>query len=246
VKRLFDWTLGLPAALLSAPVVLVAITLVWLEDRRWPFFLGERIGRDGRPFRIFKVRTMRVNADRTGVHSTQRADPRLLRVGPAIRALKIDELPQFWNVLRGDMSLVGPRPNVAPEVAMYTDAERGLLRVRPGVTDFASIVFADLAEILHGASDANREYNRRVRPWKSRLGLHYIGNRAVWLDIAVLALTAIGYVSPRIARAGVATILRRSGADPALVDVVRRQGPVPEAPPPGASIADWDKATSYR
>jgi lipopolysaccharide/colanic/teichoic acid biosynthesis glycosyltransferase len=163
-----------------------------------------------------------------------------------LRRFKIDELPQFWNVLTGQMSLVGPRPNVAAEVAMYTELERALLETRPGITDLSSIVFADLGEILEHVSDANREYNLKVRPWKSRLGLHYIANQSLGMDAAILALTALSYVRRKWAREGVAKLLVRSGANTELVEVARRISPLTACPPPGATESNWEAAISYR
>ena len=117
---------------------------------------------------------MIVKADQTGVDSTAGDDKRITPIGRLVRKLKLDELSQLWNVLKGDMSLVGPRPNVPREVALYTSDENKLLEIRPGITDLSSIIFADEGDILHGAEDPDLRYHQIIRPWKSRLGLLYV------------------------------------------------------------------------
>jgi lipopolysaccharide/colanic/teichoic acid biosynthesis glycosyltransferase len=232
-KRALDIAGSAAALVLSSPVILVATALIWLDDHGNPIYAGERIGKDGAPFRCFKLRTMTIGADRTGVDTTVRGDPRITRLGHVLRKYKLDELPQFWNVLKGDMSLVGPRPNVGREVANYSAEERRSLDIRPGVTDFSSIVFSDLAEILAGSADPNLDYNRLVRPWKSRLMLHYADHRATGIDLALLALTAIGIANKPLARRGVSALLLATGASEELVSVSRRTAPLSPAPPPG-------------
>src|SRR2546421_9553898 len=123
------------------------------------------------------------------VDTTVAGDPRITPVGKYIRATKLDELPQFVHVLSGRMSLIGPRPNVPREVELYTAEERELLSVRPGITDIASIVFADLADALADASDPNIAYNQLVRPWKSRLGLHYVRSASFGNDVRIICYT---------------------------------------------------------
>jgi lipopolysaccharide/colanic/teichoic acid biosynthesis glycosyltransferase len=217
------------------PVLALFCLLIWLEDGHWPLYVAPRIGQGGRPFRMVKLRSMRPDADKTGVDSTTKSDPRITRVGRVIRRFKLDEFSQLWDVLKGDMSLVGPRPNVARDVALYTAAERALLAVRPGITDFASIVFADEGHILDGAADPDLRYNQLIRPWKSRLGLHYIRCRTWWLDIRLIAATLLNAVSRRGALAWVARLLQETGAPEELVAVARRERPLEPAPPPGAA-----------
>jgi lipopolysaccharide/colanic/teichoic acid biosynthesis glycosyltransferase len=185
---------------------------------------------------MVKFRTMIVGADRSGVDSTAGDDPRITHLGARLRAWKIDELPQLWNVLTGQMSLVGPRPNVPRETVSYTADERLLLTVRPGVTDLASIVFADEADILHGSQDANLTYNQIIRPWKSRLGLLYVTSRkSLWRDLRIMALTALGIVARRRALSRAARLVRELGGDIELVQVSKRGEPLRAAPPPGAT-----------
>src|SRR5258706_5403767 len=156
---------------------------------------------------MVKLRAMVVRADRTGVDSTAQGDPRITRVGRVLRRFKLDECTQLWNVLRGDMSIVGPRPQVGRDVGLYTAVERHLLDVPPGITDFASIVFADEGAILEGSTDPDLLYNQIIRPWKSRLGLHYIAHRSLWLDIRLVAATVLIALSRRRALAWVAEML---------------------------------------
>jgi lipopolysaccharide/colanic/teichoic acid biosynthesis glycosyltransferase len=234
-KRAIDLGLGLFAFLVTAPVVAVSAAAVYLADPGNPFYLSNRVGLGGRPFRLFKIRTMVVGAASSGVDTTLAGDPRLLPVGKLLRRLKIDELPQFLNVVLGNMSLVGPRPNVEREVRRYTIEERALLKVRPGVTDFASIVFSDLADALPPGMDANLGYNQYVRPWKSRLGLHYVAHASLGVDAALLACTAAGIMSRGRTLGAVQRLLLHTGAPEELRAVALRRSPLVPAPPPGAA-----------
>jgi lipopolysaccharide/colanic/teichoic acid biosynthesis glycosyltransferase len=235
VKRVVDvLASGLGLVVLSPLLALVTFA-VWLEDRHSPFYIAHRVGRGGTPFRMIKLRSMVVDADRTGVDSTAGDDPRITRVGRYIRAFKLDELSQLWNVLKGDMSLVGPRPNVERDVRLYTAEERHLLDVRPGITDFASIVFADESDILEGAADPDLEYNRVIRPWKSRMGLLYVDRRSMGTDLRLIRATLVNAVDRRRALDAVASMLEDVGADGRLVRVARREEPLEAAPPPGAT-----------
>jgi lipopolysaccharide/colanic/teichoic acid biosynthesis glycosyltransferase len=214
---------------------MLVCALIWLQDRHSPFYVAPRIGRGGRPFRMIKLRSMIIRADLTGVDSTAKDDPRVTSLGRTIRSLKLDELLQLWNVLRGDMSVVGPRPQVERDVRLYTEVERHLLDVWPGITDFASIVFADEGEILAGAADPDLRYNQVIRPWKSRLGLHYIAHATFWLDVRLVAATALTAISRSLALRWIATMLVQTGADPELIVVARREVSLTPAPPPGAN-----------
>jgi len=234
LKRIIDISASAVGLLAAALVLVPAMLLIWLQDGRSPLYLAPRVGKDGRRFRMVKLRSMVVNADRTGVDSTSARDPRITAVGRVVRRFKLDELAQLWNVLVGDMSLVGPRPNVERETARYTAVERRLLSVRPGITDIASIVFSDLGEILKDSADANLDYNRLVRPWKSRLGIFYIDNGSVPLDLALIVLTGISIVSRPTALSLVARLLASAGAPDDLCRVARRSEPLRPCPPPGA------------
>jgi len=245
LKRLFDLIGAAALLLVLSPLLAVAAALIWLQDFHSPFYVGRRVARGGGSFGMVKFRSMRVDADRTGVMSTAGDDPRITRVGAIVRRFKLDELPQLWNILVGDMSFVGPRPNVPSEVALYSDAERALLTVRPGVTDYASIVFADEGDILRGSQDPDRDYNLLIRPWKSRLGLHYIATRSLRTDVGLMLLTALTVASRERALAGVQGLLARTGADATLREVARRALPLVPTPPPGVTEEDWEAHLAY-
>ncbi len=155
------------------------------------FYVGVRIGRYGRPFRMFKFRSMVVDADQRGGTSTAGDDPRLTPVGQFIRRFKLDELPQLFNVLKGEMSFVGPRPQVEWAVRLYSDAEQEVLTVRPGITDPASLRFANEAEILKGASDPDQTYLELIHPRKMQLSLDYVRHRTFWEDLKIVGRTAL-------------------------------------------------------
>ena len=235
MKRALDVTLSLLGLALASPLLVPVLLAIWAQDGHSPFYVAPRTGRGARPFRMVKLRSMRVGADRSGVDSTAAGDSRITRVGAFVRRYKLDELTQLWNVLRGDMSLVGPRPNVERETRLYTSEEARLLSVRPGITDFASIVFSDEGDILEGQRDPDLAYNQLIRPWKSRLGLFYVARQNLALDVALIVLTALAVVSRAAALRGVARLLRALRAPENLVAIALREAPLRPCPPPGAS-----------
>ena len=237
MKRLIDLLLSIVGLLIASVVLVPVMIAVWTHDRHSPFYIAPRVGRGGCPFRMVKLRSMSVNADRSGVDSTSAGDARITPVGHLIRRYKLDELTQLWNVLKGDMSLVGPRPNVERETRLYTSEECRLLTVRPGITDLASIVFADEGDILKDKTDPDIAYNQLIRPWKSRLGIFYVENASLWLDLRLLWLTAVAVVSRRRALRGVQAELVKRGAPSDLARVALRTAPLqPGIPPGGSSI----------
>ncbi|MCP5138988.1 MAG: sugar transferase [Chromatiales bacterium] len=241
-KRLLDLLVSFGGLVLASPVLLPVMFLVWWQDRHSPFYVASRVGLDQRPFRMVKLRSMRIGADRSGVDSTSAGDSRITPVGHFIRRYKLDELTQLWNVLIGDMSLVGPRPNVERETRLYTDLEQRLLTVKPGITDYASIVFADEGEILQGQADPDLAYNQLIRPWKSRLGLFYIERRSLALDLKLVLLTAVTILSREKALRAVAQDLERRSAPPELVRIAQRRDRLVPHPPPGASSVVTSRA----
>lgn len=232
-KRLLDILLSAVGLLIASPVLLVVMFLVWNQDRHSPLYIAPRTGLGGRPFRMVKLRSMLKGAAAMGADSTSSNDWRITPVGRFIRRYKLDELSQLWNVLIGEMSLVGPRPNVANETDRYSAEERGLLDVRPGITDFSSIVFSDEAEILRDSSNADLDYNRLIRPWKSRLGLFYVANRSFWIDLQLIWLTALAMTGRQKALDGVVRLLGRMGAPEELRRIAARRDPLVPSPPPG-------------
>jgi lipopolysaccharide/colanic/teichoic acid biosynthesis glycosyltransferase len=234
LKRIFDIVVALAGLACSSVIIVPTAVVVWMQDWRSPFYLGPRVAKGGGIFRMVKLRSMVIRADRTGVDSTGANDPRITPVGRFIRTYKLDELTQLWNVLRGEMSLVGPRPQVKRDADLYTHEERRLLTVRPGITDFSSIVFADEGEILKNEPDPDLAYNRLIRPWKSRLGLFYIEKRSMWLDLNLLVATVIAVASREAGLRRVNVLLKDLGAPHELVRVALRQEALVPAPPPGS------------
>src|SRR5215471_476938 len=196
IKRLLDIVVSSCGLILIAP--LLALLAIWIkvESLGPVFYRGVRAGRSGKPFRIYKLRTMVRDAEQKGGAETPADDPRITRAGAFLRAYKVDEFPQLINVWKGEMSLVGPRPEVMDEVDVYTDEERDLLLVRPGITDWASICFRDEDEILRGSADPHRAYHELIRPEKVRLGLLYVRNRCFFTDIRILLQTLLVVVTP--------------------------------------------------
>jgi lipopolysaccharide/colanic/teichoic acid biosynthesis glycosyltransferase len=231
--RVCEMLFALLGLVILSPVMVLSMLLVWLQDFCSPLYISSRMGYGGRPFRMIKLRSMTKDADRLGVDSTSSGDPRITAIGHFMRRYKIDEFFQLWNVLLGHMSFVGPRPNVKRETDLYTKEERRLFDVKPGITDFASIVFADEGEILKNYSDADIAYNQFIRPWKSRLGLLYIANKTVCLDCKIVGLTLLVILSRSIALRMTCKILRDLGCDDKTLLMATRTGPLIPFPPPG-------------
>lgn len=194
-KRLFDFfwaTLGL---LLLWPLFLLVALLSKLEDRGPVFFRQERIGWRGQPFYMWKFRTMVVDAERYGPSITVGRDPRITRIGHWLRRSKIDELPQLMNVWLGEMSLVGPRPEVPVYVGMYSEEQRRVLDLRPGITDLASVKFRWESELLAASDDPNRTYVDEIMPEKIRINLSYAAKANLLRDFQVILMT-LGIMAP--------------------------------------------------
>jgi lipopolysaccharide/colanic/teichoic acid biosynthesis glycosyltransferase len=226
-KRLFDIAFALLALAVLWPLLALLALAVWCQDGRSPFYLSPRVGRGNRDFAMIKLRTMIVGADRIGASSAAKSDERITPFGRFLRRWKLDELPQFLNVLAGDMSVVGPRPNVRiGGVDGYTPGEMGLLAARPGLTDLASIVFADEAEILEGSSDVQATYDRLIRPWKCRLGLLYIQRRTLAADVTLTGLTVLAIVARPLALSLLDGLLLSWGADTTTRELCLRQEPL--------------------
>jgi len=195
-KRVLDVALAGTGLLVAAPALLGLAVAVKLESRGPAFYVQTRIGRGGRPIRIPKLRTMIEDADRRGPTVTAAEDPRITRVGALLRRTKLDELPQLWSVLRGDMSLVGPRPEVDRYVAMYRPEWRPLLEQRPGLTDLASLTFRHEEALLATANDRERAYIEVIMPLKLELALRGVSRQSVVHDLGVILRTALAVVRP--------------------------------------------------
>jgi lipopolysaccharide/colanic/teichoic acid biosynthesis glycosyltransferase len=235
LKRTLDLVASAIALVLLSPIMLPAMFLVWWHDKHSPLYIAPRVGKDEKPFRMVKIRSMVKNADKSGVDSTSANDRRITKVGHFIRRTKLDELAQLWNVLKGEMSLVGPRPNVKRETDLYTPVEKRLLMVKPGMTDFSSIVFADEGDILKDQPDPDIAYNQLIRPGKGRLGIFYIEHRSLLVDIRICFLTVMAAVSREGALEGVQRLLAELGAPPELIRIAGRKEPLVPTPPPGAN-----------
>jgi lipopolysaccharide/colanic/teichoic acid biosynthesis glycosyltransferase len=186
MKRLFDAMISTVGLIVLAPVLVAVAVAIKVESAGPVFYRGLRAGRYGKPFRIFKFRTMVMNADKIGGLSSAADDPRITRVGRFLRRYKLDELPQLLNVLKAEMSLVGPRPEVLQYVAMFSTEEKAILSVPPGITDWASIANSDEGARLAGSPDPEKTYLEEIRPEKIRLQLEYVRRRSFGTDMKIL------------------------------------------------------------
>lgn len=234
MKRLLDIICSIFGLLVASPVLLPVMFLVWRQDKHSPFYVASRVGRNGKEFKMVKLRSMVVNADKSGVDSTGNNDQRITKVGSFIRRYKLDELTQLWNVLKGDMSLVGPRPNVKRETDLYTPIERKLLDVQPGITDFSSIVFSDEGDILADHADPDIAYNQLIRPGKGMLGLFYIEHRTLNIDIRLILITVIAILSRQRALLAVQRLLKELKAPTGLIELASRRTELVPMPPLGS------------
>jgi len=234
LKRAFDILIASGGLLLFSPLLLAVMLAIWLQDFASPFYIAPRMARGGGTFRMLKFRSMVVNADKIGGVSTAGNDRRITAVGRFVRKYKIDEFIQLWNVLNGGMSLVGPRPQVLADAGLYTDTEKRMLSVRPGITDPASIVFSDEGDILKGSTDPDLLYNQIIRPWKSRLALAYIDHRNFWIDLWLIVLTVVAIVSKPAALRSLGSLLLAWKLDPLVTRMAARQESLLAYPPPGA------------
>lgn len=194
LKRAMDIVLSAFGIAVLSPVLLVIALAIVIDSKGGVFYRQVRVGKDGKEFRIFKFRTMISDADKRGLLITVGEDSRITRVGKILRKTKLDELAQLFNVFIGDMSFVGPRPEVPRYVAMYTPAQRNVLLVRPGITDYASVAYRDENDLLEGASDPERVYIEEIMPAKLELNRQYLSSIGVWTDIKLIFATVLAVV----------------------------------------------------
>ena len=187
--RLLDIIFSILGIIVLLPLFLIICLIIKADSKGGCFFIQERIGKGGKPFGILKFRTMRCGADADGLLTIGTHDRRITRVGSFLRKTKIDELPQLWNVLKGEMSIVGPRPEVEKYVLLYTEEQRRVLSVRPGITDYASIEYVNENEILSQASDPDRAYIEKVMPHKIKLSMRYLEHYCVSEYLKIIFLT---------------------------------------------------------
>lgn len=189
LKRLFDLLASLGALVLLSPLMAVLAMRIKGYDGGPVLYAGRRVGKDGKPFGMYKFRSMVLDADKIGGSSTPDDDPRITPIGKVLRRYKLDELPQLFNVVKGEMSLVGPRPQVQWAVDLYTPEQRQVLAVPPGITDYASVRFPNEGEILKGSTDPDRDYMEKIHPEKMRLSLEYVHQRSLLTDLKVIVQT---------------------------------------------------------
>jgi len=189
VKRLFDLLFALAGLIVLAPLWLIVGLLIKLDSPGPVFYKGERIGKDGIPFRMCKLRTMVANADRMGSALTHSTDPRVTRVGRTLRNWKIDEFPQLLNILRGEMSVVGPRPESPRYVKHYTPEQSRVLQVKPGMTGLTQVRFRHEEDLLSRCANLEEDYVERIMPQKLALDLQYMENQSLSLDVKLIIQT---------------------------------------------------------
>ena len=190
LKRLFDIIFSFLGLVLVWPWLFLFAFLIKKESPGPAFYRGERVGKDGKIFRVFKFRSMVLNAEKLGGPSTSADDPRLLKIGRFLKKHNLDELPQLLNILKGEMSFVGPRPDVPSEVETYPlDIRKIILSVKPGLTDLATLEDIHEGEILRGSSDPHQTYIEIIKPKKLKLATEYVKKRSFWLDIKIILKT---------------------------------------------------------
>ena len=191
MKRAFDFLFTLFILVLFFPIGLLISILILFSSPGGIFYMQERIGRQGLPFKLYKFRSMRIDADQSGKLTVGMKDSRITRVGIFIRKYKLDEFPQFINVLRGEMSIVGPRPEVREFVALYTDKQKKVLEVKPGITDYASIEYFNENELLAASDDPKKTYIEDIMPDKLKINQKYLANPTLSHDLKIIFMTIL-------------------------------------------------------
>lgn len=194
VIRFFDFILSLVGLVILAPLFVVLSVWIKIDSKGPVFYKQVRVGQNSKDFGLFKFRSMVVDADKKGLITVGGRDPRITRSGYFIRKYKLDELPQLINVLVGDMSLVGPRPEVRKYVDLYTDEQQKVLSVKPGITDYASIEYMDENEILGKSNDPEKTYIEEIMPEKIKYNMKYINNKNLFEYFKIIFLTVLKIV----------------------------------------------------
>lgn len=195
MKRIIDILLSFIVMVLGMPFYLIIGMLIALDTKGRVLYKQSRVGRNNVDFELYKFRTMCVDADQGSLITVGTHDARITRVGAFLRRFKIDEVPQFFNILKGEMSIVGPRPEVRKYVDMYTPEQMRVLSVRPGLTDYASIRYVNENEILAASSDPERTYIEDIMPDKLNLNLKYIDEQSFWTDVKIILQTIIAIIN---------------------------------------------------
>jgi lipopolysaccharide/colanic/teichoic acid biosynthesis glycosyltransferase len=189
IKRIFDIISSIIGLTIASPLILLISILIKKEDPGSVFYRGKRVGKKGKIFRIFKFRTMVQNADKIGGPSTAGDDPRLTKTGKFLRKYNLDEIPQLINVFKGEMSIVGPRPDVPEEVETYGEKKDIILSVKPGMTDLATLENIHEEEVLRGSKDPHETYQKLIKPKKLKLAVEYVKRRSLFLDLKIILKT---------------------------------------------------------
>jgi len=189
IKRIFDIISSIIGLTIASPLILLISILIKKEDPGPVFYRGKRVGKKGKIFRIFKFRTMVQNADKIGGPSTAGDDPRLTKTGKFLRKYNLDEIPQLINVFKGEMSIVGPRPDVPEEVETYGEKKDIILSVKPGMTDLATLENIHEEEVLRGSKDPHETYQKLIKPKKLKLAVEYVKRRSLFLDLKIILKT---------------------------------------------------------
>ena len=189
MKRLFDIIFALVMLLLFSPLFVVLACWVSIDSRGGVFFGQERVGLNGKPFKLWKFRTMKPHSEKGGQLTVGASDSRITRAGYYLRKFKVDELPQLWNVVLGDMSVVGPRPEVPRYVALYSPEQRRVLSIRPGITDYASLRYFEESDILAKSANPQETYIQEIMPTKLALNLEYVHKHSFAGDLAIILKT---------------------------------------------------------
>ena len=189
IKRILELSLSILILCIIFPIIIISMILIVIEDpSESPLFLHKRVGENHKIFKLLKLRSMK-KVNGYSFSSTSSNDPRILKIGNLIRKFKIDELPQLFNIIRGEMSFVGPRPNVYEDVIKYNNYEKRLLNLKPGITDPSSIIFSDESEILKNSKNPDNDYNLIIRPWKNLFAIYYFKKNNYFSDFIVICLT---------------------------------------------------------
>jgi len=235
MKQCFNYILSLLIAIVVLPIILFFALMIYLYDRHNPFYIANRVGKDGKCFKMIKLRSMCIDSHKYKIDSTANDDPRITPIGKIVRKFKLDELAQIINVVKGDINLVGPRPQVENEVKRYTAEEKRMLTVKPGITDISSIVFSDEGDILDGSEDPDLLYAQIERPWKSRLALMYIDHASFLLDLKLMFYTFTNSFARKWTLNKLSEIVKTWPCDVQdLADIVARRIPLYAYPVPGA------------
>ena len=207
--RILDLIISILIIVFLMPIILVIIFLIFLQDFRSPIYISDRIGRNFKTFKLYKIRTMKINNMSKSIRKTRNNDPRITKLGRVIRDYKIDEVLQFINVLKNDMSIVGPRPNVLEEIKKYSKKEMQLLKIKPGITDLASITLVKMSKLFSKKLniDVNKEYFRKIKPLKNKLALIWVKKPSIQLYFTILTLTPISIFFPQFANREIETLI---------------------------------------